>query len=125
MTGFNNLFDPQHDAAIVTGAGNGIGRAIALGLVAQGVRTVFADIKAETVEAAVKSSADPALAFAWTGDLAKKSECDRLLDDARKRNGLVTLLVHSASPPRHERDHALAVTDETWEQMRSVNLDAA
>ncbi len=124
MSGFDRLFDPERDAAIVTGAGNGIGRAIALGLVAQGVRTVFADVNAQTLEAAVKSAAEPGLALAWTGDLAQKAECDRLLADARKKNGLVTLFVHSASPPRHERDHALAVTDETWERMRSVNLDA-
>lgn len=124
MSGFDRLFDPERDAAIVTGAGNGIGRAIALGLVAQGVRTVFADVNAQTLEAAVKSAAEPGLALAWAGDLAQKAECDRLLADARKNNGLVTLFVHSASPPRHERDHALAVTDETWERMRAVNLDA-
>lgn len=124
MSPFDNLFDPGRDAAIVTGAGNGIGRAIALGLVAHGVRTVFADIKTETVEAAVKAASTPALGFAWTGDLAQKPECDRLLADARRQFGLITLLVHSASPPRHERDHVLAVSDETWERMRSVNLDA-
>jgi len=121
---FDRLFDPTHDAAIVTGAGNGIGRAIALALVAQGVRTVFADTNAETVNAAVASASDPALAGAWVGDLAQKSECDRLLEDARGTHGLVTRFVHSASPPRHERDHLLAVSDETWERMRSVNLDA-
>jgi 3-oxoacyl-[acyl-carrier protein] reductase len=124
MSGFDNLFDAEHDAAVVTGAGNGIGRAIALALVAQRVRTVFADVNEQPLDAAVKSAADPSLAFAWTGDLAQKSECDRLLGDARKRLGLITLLVHSASPPRHERDHVLSVTDETWERMRSVNLDA-
>ena len=124
MPGFDRLFDPTTDAAIVTGAGNGIGRAIALALVAQGVRTVFADTNAETVNAAVKAAADPSMATAWIGDLAQKSECDRLLAGARKKIGLVTRFVHSASPPRHERDHLLAVTDETWERMRSVNLDA-
>jgi len=124
MAGFDNLFDAEHDAAVVTGAGNGIGRAIALALVAQGVRTVFADVNAQTVEAAAKSASDPALATAWAGDLAQKSECDRLLAEAGRRLGLVTLFVHSASPPRDERDHLMAVTDDTWEKMRSVNLDA-
>ena len=124
MPGFDRLFDPDRDAAIVTGAGNGIGRAIALGLVAQGVRTVFADTNADTVNAAAEAAVDRALATAWVGDLASKAECDRLLADARTRNGLVTRFVHSASPPRHERDHLLAVSDETWERMRSVNLDA-
>ena len=120
---FDQPFEPGA-AALVTGAGNGIGRAIAQALVAEGVRTVFADIKADTVEAAVKSSANPDLATAWVGDLAGKSECERLLADARKALGLITHFVHSAAPPRREADHALAVTDETWTRMRAVNVDA-
>jgi 3-oxoacyl-[acyl-carrier protein] reductase len=36
----------------------------------------------------------------------------------------VTHFVHSASPPRREADHALAVSGETWERMRVVNVDA-
>ena len=121
------IFDQPFESgatALVTGAGNGIGRAIAQALVAEGVRTVFADIKAETVEAAVKSSANPKLASAWVGDLAEKSECERLLGDAGKTLGLITHFVHSAAPPRSEADHALAVTDETWTRMRAVNVDA-
>ena len=39
----DNPFDPAREAALVTGAGNGIGRAIAQALVGEGVRTVFAD----------------------------------------------------------------------------------
>jgi 3-oxoacyl-[acyl-carrier protein] reductase len=38
--------------------------------------------------------------------------------------GQVTHFVHAASPPRREADHALAVSLETWERMRAVNLDA-
>lgn len=124
MSLFNQPFDTQRDAAIVTGAGNGIGRAIAQALIAQGVRTVFADVNADTVAAAVKASDDPALALAWSGDLASQAECDRLLADARARFGLINLFIHSASPPRKEKDHALAVTTETWTRMRAVNLDA-
>ena len=120
---FNQPF-AAGDTALVTGAGNGIGRAIALALVGEGVRTVFADIQAEIVEAAVESSANPRLATVWVGDLAEKSECERLLADASKTLGLITHFVHSAAPPRREADHALAVTDETWTRMRSVNVDA-
>ncbi len=124
MAIFDQAFDRDRDAALVTGAGNGIGRAIALALMGEGVRTIFADINASTVGAAVKAAANPKLALAWVGDLARQAERDRLLADARSQLGLITLFVHSASPPRHEKDHALAVNDETWEQMRSVNVDA-
>jgi 3-oxoacyl-[acyl-carrier protein] reductase len=108
----------------VTGAGNGIGRAIAQALVGEGVRTVFADVNGETVSAAAKSSARPELAVPWVGDLANRSACNALLADAETAVGQVTHFVHSASPPRREADHALGVSEETWARMHAVNLDA-
>ncbi len=48
MSLLSTPFDPAREAALVTGAGNGIGRAIAQALVGEGVRTVFADISEET-----------------------------------------------------------------------------
>ena len=61
MSLLNMPFDPAREAALVTGAGNGIGRAIAQALVGEGVRTVFADVNRETVTAAAKSSTRPEL----------------------------------------------------------------
>jgi 3-oxoacyl-[acyl-carrier protein] reductase len=49
MSLLSAAFDPAHEAALVTGAGNGIGRAIAQALVGEGVRTVFADVNGDTV----------------------------------------------------------------------------
>jgi len=49
---------------------------------------------------------------------------EALLAHARARLGQVTHFVHSASPPRREADHALAVSSETWAQMHAVNVDA-
>jgi 3-oxoacyl-[acyl-carrier protein] reductase len=117
-------FDPAREAALVTGAGNGIGRAIAQALVGEGVRTVFADIREDTVTAAVKASSRPELAIPFVGDLAKLDACDALLAHAQSAVGQVTHFVHSASPPRREADHAMAVSRETWAQMHAVNLDA-
>lgn len=117
-------FDPTREAALVTGAGNGIGRAIAQALVGEGVRTVFADVNRETVAAAVKASARPELAVPWIGDLADAAAREALLADADGALGRVTHFVHSASPPRREADHALGVTTETWVRMHAVNLEA-
>ncbi len=121
---FENLFDTAHDAALVTGAGNGIGRALAQALVGEGVRTVFADIREDTVKAAAAASPRPELAKVWVGDLAQRDARDALLAHAKSAVGQVTLFVHSAAPPRREADHALAVTEETWKQMHAVNVDA-
>ena len=124
MSLFDQTFDAARDAALVTGAGNGIGRAIAQALVGEGVRTIFADINPQTVKAAVESSPRPELAVRWVGDLADPKACEALLADARSAVGHVTHFVHSASPPRREADHTLAVGQETWKRMRAVNVEA-
>jgi 3-oxoacyl-[acyl-carrier protein] reductase len=124
MSLLTNAFDPRQEAALVTGAGNGIGRAIAQALIGEGVRTVFADIDQARVDAAIAGSASPKLAVPWVGDLAKRDARDALLAHARSTLGRITHFVHSASPPRREADHPFGVTDETWERMRAVNVDA-
>jgi 3-oxoacyl-[acyl-carrier protein] reductase len=124
MSLLNAAFDPAREAALVTGAGNGIGRAIAQALVGEGVRTVFADVRDDTVKAAAAASPRPDLAVPWVGDLASRSACDALLADSQSAVGRVTHFVHSASPPRREADHVFAVEDATWRQMHAVNLEA-
>ncbi|WOH85004.1 SDR family oxidoreductase [Bradyrhizobium sp. BEA-2-5] len=124
MSLFTSPFDPARETALVTGAGNGIGRAIAQALVGEGVRTVFADLYEDKVLAAIKAAPRPELAVAWAGDLAQRAACDALLAHAQATVGEVTHFVHSASPPRREADHAMAVDEETWGQMHAVNLEA-
>jgi 3-oxoacyl-[acyl-carrier protein] reductase len=124
MSLFDQPFDPAREAALVTGAGNGIGRAIALALVGEGVKTVFADISEERVAAAIKSAPRPELAVPFVGDLARPDARDTLLAHAEAKIGRITHFVHSASPPRREADHIFAVSDETWRQMHAVNIDA-
>jgi 3-oxoacyl-[acyl-carrier protein] reductase len=60
----------------------------------------------------------------FVGDLAKPDMRDQLLAHAQVKIGRITHFVHSASPPRREADHILAVSEETWRQMHAVNIDA-
>src|SRR6201988_3781840 len=106
MSLLQNPFDPAREAALVTGAGNGIGRAIAQALVGEGVRPIFADISAERVVEATKSSPRPDFAVGWSADLAERACCDSLLAHAAGPVRQITHFVHSASPPRREADHA-------------------
>jgi 3-oxoacyl-[acyl-carrier protein] reductase len=124
MSLFSTPFDPTSDTALVTGAGNGIGRAIALALVGEGVKTVFADVSPERVDAAIKAASRPELAVPFVGDLGQPATRDALLAHAQAKIGRITHFVHSASPPRREADHILAVSDDTWRQMHAVNIDA-
>ena len=124
MSSLSQPFDPAREAALVTGAGNGIGRAIALALIGEGVKTVLADISAERVDAAIKAASKSDLAVPFVGDLANPDARAGLLAQAEAKVGRVTHFVHSASPPRREADHILSVSDETWRQMHAVNIDA-
>jgi 3-oxoacyl-[acyl-carrier protein] reductase len=124
MSLLSTPFDPARETALVTGAGNGIGRAIAQALVGEGVRTMFADVSEQRVQAAVSSAARSELAVPWVGDLSRIEACDALLAAADRELGRVTHFVHSASPPRREADHALAVDRRSWAEMHAVNLEA-
>ncbi len=124
MSVLSKPFDPTREAALVTGAGNGIGRAIAQSLVDEGLKTVFADISKQRVEAAVAACSRPDLAVPWVGDLSDRNACDALLAVSQSAVGQVTHFVHSASPPRREADHLFAVSDTVWDEMRAVNVDA-
>jgi 3-oxoacyl-[acyl-carrier protein] reductase len=98
MSLFSSPFDPSRDAAIVTGAGNGIGRAIAQALVGEGVRTVFADISEERVAAAIKSASKPELAVPFVGDLAERATCEARLH--RPRRGSAASPISCTRPRR-------------------------
>ena len=124
MSLLNTPFDPTREAALVTGAGNGIGRAIAQALVGEGVRTVFADVNRETVTAAAKASARPELAAVWVGDLADPAAREALLAEAQSAVGRVTHLVHHARRRGVKPIMPWPLATERWAQMHAVDLKA-
>jgi NAD(P)-dependent dehydrogenase (short-subunit alcohol dehydrogenase family) len=109
--------------AIVTGAGSGIGRAVALRLVAEGAAVVGCDVNEAGLEATLatirEGGRDAALVPA---DVTSQGQVDRLVDEAIDRYGRVDLLANVAGImdwflPAHEVD------DETWNRVMSVNLN--
>jgi 3-oxoacyl-[acyl-carrier protein] reductase len=113
------------DAALVTGAASGIGRGIALALAREGARVVLSDVDAERGDAEAKllQAAGHEARFI-AADLAGNAGPAALLSAATQALGRVTILVHSASPRRLERDDVLSVSDESWDAMLAVNLRA-
>ena len=111
------------EAALVTGAGNGIGRAMALGLAREGAKLLLAEVHAARGEAVLAAAKEAGASAEFIQvDLSKRGAAVTLVNEAIKRLGRVAMLVHSASPPRHETDILMNVSDETWDAMHEVNL---
>ncbi|MGH3744339.1 MAG: SDR family NAD(P)-dependent oxidoreductase [Mycobacteriales bacterium] len=82
------------DIAVVTGAGSGIGRAVALGLAARGERVVAADI--DLTAAGSTAERAPDRITAMEVDVADRSSVDALRDAVADRVGGATVLVNAA-----------------------------
>ena len=77
--------------AIITGATQGIGRAIAEGLAAAGARIVVADL-----HGAEETAAAFAGGLGITADVANEGDVQRLVDEVVERCGTVDILVNNA-----------------------------
>ncbi len=89
--------------AIVTGAGRGIGAAIAETLAGAGATVMVSDIEGDLAEAqaarirAASRSTDSNRADAIAADVSKPAECDRVAEQTERRHGAVHILVNCAA----------------------------
>ncbi|MCZ7547475.1 MAG: 3-ketoacyl-ACP reductase [Anaerolineae bacterium] len=110
--------------ALVTGAGRGIGRGIALALGAHGWAVVVnyrgnADAADETVQSITRAGGR---AQAVQADLAAAADRSRLVDATLEVFGRVDLLVNNAGmAPRVRRD-ILETTEASYDEVMAVNL---
>lgn len=81
--------------AIVTGAGRGIGEAIARRLLSDGAEVVFCDLAEEAARAAA-ARADAADALTFGGNLAKADIAGALIEQTIDRFGRIDILVNNA-----------------------------
>jgi 3-oxoacyl-[acyl-carrier protein] reductase len=110
--------------AIVTGAAQGIGAAIAVRLAAEGAGVAVADLTAErgaeTVETIVKNGGR---AVAYGADVSRTSEVETLVAAVVEEFGRIDVLVNNAGITR---DNLLfKMTDEDWDAVINVNLRSA
>jgi NAD(P)-dependent dehydrogenase (short-subunit alcohol dehydrogenase family) len=115
----------QNHIAVVTGAGSGIGRAIAVGYAREGASVAVLDINAET---AAKTAADIAAAGgkakAFTLDVRDREACRAIAAQVAREVGAVSILVNNAGINRRNAftgDADAVVKD--WQDIMAINLN--
>jgi NAD(P)-dependent dehydrogenase (short-subunit alcohol dehydrogenase family) len=107
--------------AIVTGAGRGIGRAVAQRLAELGARVVVADLLAERATSVVAElTANGFEAAAVQVDTGSRQQIDVMIARARETFGSVEILVNNAGIARAAR--FLDTSPELWDDHIRVNL---
>jgi NAD(P)-dependent dehydrogenase (short-subunit alcohol dehydrogenase family) len=106
--------------AIVTGAGQGIGRAIALRLAQDGMHIVVADRQADLAEAlAAELRASGGRALGLTIDVASAADRQQMISTTLAEFGRLDALVNNAGIQRVALP--LDVTEDHWDAVMSVN----
>jgi NAD(P)-dependent dehydrogenase (short-subunit alcohol dehydrogenase family) len=109
--------DGRH--ALITGAGRGIGAAIARALAADGARVTLLARTAKQLADTARSI--PGGAATITADVTDPEQVGRALLEARSAAGEIHILVNNAGKPA---SRAIAKSDENfWRDMIGVNLD--
>ena len=106
--------------AVVTGAGSGMGFAIAQRFVAEGAKVVAADWHGETVKAAAGEIGGSIVAV--TADVSNETDAVMMVDRAVSEFGGIDILVNNAGVMDLFQSVA-DVSNETWRRVMGVNVD--
>ena len=114
----------ENKVAIVTGAGSGMGKAIAGLFAKEGAKVIASDINETGVKDLIASSGDIAgeIVFSQT-DVSSRNQVEAMIDLAVNKYGKLDVLVNNAGV----LDKMYAVTeveDEFWDKVIGVNVNS-
>jgi 3-oxoacyl-[acyl-carrier protein] reductase len=116
------MFDLTGMTALVTGASGGIGSAIARTLAAQGAKVALSGTRVEALEALAAEIGNGAVPV--TCNLGDAASVEALIPSAIEAlGGKLDILVNNAGITRDNL--VMRMKDEEWDQVISVNLEAA
>lgn len=111
----------EGQAALITGAGRGIGKGIALELARAGCRVAVNDIDAEAAAQTVAEIDDiGAEAFAVRADVGSRAEVETMFDFVIASFGRLNLLVNNAGVQTWQP--LLEVSEADWDRVINTNL---
>jgi len=106
--------------AVVTGAGRGIGRAVALSLAKAGARVVVNSTGQTAAGVAAEINAAGGQGLAVVADISSPPEAARLVEAALAEYGRLDILVNNAGINRDRL--VMRMSDEEWEDVLRVDL---
>jgi NAD(P)-dependent dehydrogenase (short-subunit alcohol dehydrogenase family) len=112
----------QGCSAVITGAGNGLGLAIARRFAAGGAQVLLVDKDPVVLKRVGSSDVPPTQAFAMVKDLAESDAAAAVFETARKTLGQVNVLVNNAAWSFHKP--MLEVTQQEFDKVVHVNQRA-
>jgi NAD(P)-dependent dehydrogenase (short-subunit alcohol dehydrogenase family) len=108
----------KNKIAIITGAGTGIGRAIALAFAREGAEIALVGRRKEPLESVAEEAGGSPLVLA--ADVSKQRDIDRILTETTTRLGGINVLVNNAGILHIGT--AEQITEEQWDETFSINV---
>jgi 3-oxoacyl-[acyl-carrier protein] reductase len=109
--------------AIVTGAGQGIGRGVALRLAQEGAHVVIAEYNAEHAQTVAQECSVYTEALPYPIDIGDVDQIDRMVEAVVARFGRIDILVNNAGTTRDNL--IMRMSEDEWDLILTINLKGA